>query len=39
MRDFDPSIRKMLYVAAFYGVYLIKISGLSGVDRLSNLYR
>lgn len=39
MRDFDPSIRKMLYVAAFYGLYLIKISGLSDVDRLSNLYR
>lgn len=39
MRDFDPSIRKMLYVAAFLGVYLIKISSLSGADRLSNMYR
>lgn len=39
MRDFDPSIRKMLYVAAFYGLYLIKIGGLSGADRLSNMYR
>lgn len=39
MRDFDSSIRKMLYVAALLGLYIIKISGLSCADRLSNMYR